>query len=156
METTYTTWKENTIRLIDKKTASFSEVLHKKTETNYLKRLLEKMATHAASPKELEVFQQQMDELVAAIPTKTGFEDKTIRRNFTKKKAKIKNTAVTKHKLVSKGYYIGMWMALGMALGMPWGVAFGNIALGLPIGLAIGVAIGSSLDAKAAKEGRIV
>ncbi len=156
METTYTIWKEKAIRTIEEKTAAFSEALHKKVETNYLKKLIEKMATHASSPETLATFQQQMDELIAAIPSVAGFEDKTIRRDFLKKKAKIKNIAVSKHKLVSKGYYIGLWMALGVALGMPWGVAFGNIALGLPIGLAVGLAIGSSLDAKAAKEGRVV
>jgi hypothetical protein len=156
MENTYTTWKDATIQAIEKKTVSFPEALHKKMETDYLKRLLEKMATHGASSETLVVFQEQMDELVATIPTSTGFTDKNIRRNFLKKKSKIKNTATTKHKLVHKGYYTGMWMALGMALGLPWGVAFGNIALGLPIGLAIGLAIGTSLDSKAAKEGRVV
>ncbi|WP_053002311.1 hypothetical protein [Kordia jejudonensis] len=156
METTYTIWKEKTIRSLDDKTASFSETLHKKVETDYLKRLLEKMATHAASPEDLRDFQQQMDALVAAIPSITGFQDKKLRRDFIKKKAKIKNTATSKHKLVNKGYYIGIWIALGVALGMPWGVAFGNVALGLPIGIAIGVAVGSSLDAKAAKEGRVL
>jgi len=139
METTYTIWKENTIRIIEEKTASFNETLHKKVETKYLKRLLEKKATHAASPDDLQEFQQQMEELVNAIPTTTGFEDKTIRYNFTKKKNKIKNTATSKHKLVTKGYYMSMWMAFGIALGMSWGVAFGNIGFGLPIGLAIGV-----------------
>ncbi|WP_298420748.1 hypothetical protein [uncultured Kordia sp.] len=156
METTYTLWKEQAIRSIEEKTASFSEILHKKIETAYLKRLLEKMSTHAASPEALITFQKQMDVLIEAIPSKFDFENKIVRRNFMKKKATIKNTATSKHKLVTKGYYISMWMGLGIGLGMPWGVAFGNIALGLPIGLAIGVAIGSSLDAKAAKEGRVV
>ena len=156
MESTYTTWKNETIHRIKQKTASFDEKLHKKVETDYLIRLIEKMTTHAPSPEELIVFQQQVDELVAAIPTEKGFNDKTIRRNFLNKKTKIKNTATIKHKLVYKGYYIGIWMALGMALGMPFGVAFGNIALGLPIGLSIGVAIGIWLDSKAVKEGRVV
>ncbi|QHI34952.1 hypothetical protein IMCC3317_02970 [Kordia antarctica] len=156
MESTYTVWKKSTIRTIEDKTTSFDETLHKKVETDYLKRLVEKMATHAASPETLIVFQKQMDALVAAIPTSTGFEDKELRRDFLKKKNKIKNTATIKHKLVHKGYYIGIWLAFGMALGISFGVAFGNIALGLSIGLAIGVAIGAWLDSKALKEGRIV
>jgi hypothetical protein len=156
METTYTDWKRAAIRSLDEKTTSFDESLHKKVETAYFKRLLDKMATHAASPEALEELQRQMDEFVQAIPTITGFDDKAIRKDFYKKKNKIKSTATSKHKLVSKGYYMSIWMALGMALGMPWGVAFGNIALGLPIGLALGVAIGTSLDSKAAKEGRVV
>jgi hypothetical protein len=156
METTYTAWKKNIIQLIEEKTASFDETLHKKVETAYVKRLLDKMATHSASPEALQDFQQQMEAFVAVIPTSEGFNDKTLRKDFYKKKNIIKNTATSKHKLVSKGYYMSIWIALGMALGMPWGVAFGNIALGLPIGLAIGLAIGTSLDRKAAKEGRVV
>jgi hypothetical protein len=156
METTYTAWKTDIIHSLEKKTASFDEAFHKKVETKYFRRLLEKMATHAASPETLHTFQIQMEEYVEAIPTKTGFQDKEIRRNFRKKKSKIKNDAIMKHKLVPKGYYTGMWMPLGMAFGMPWGFTFGNIALGLPLGLAIGLAIGAGLDAKAAKEGRVV
>ncbi|WP_298520905.1 hypothetical protein [uncultured Kordia sp.] len=156
MGLTYTDWKNTTLHTLHEKTASFDESLHKKVETEYFKRLLEKMATHAASPEALEAFQTQIDEYVAAIPYKTGFEDKEIRRNFLKKKAKIKSAAITKHKLVNKGFYVSLWMPLGMALGMPWGVAFGNIAFGLPIGLALGLAIGSWLDSKAIKEGRVV
>lgn len=156
MDTTYTIWKDEIIRKINKKTASFSEKLLKKVERDYFVKLLDKMATHAASPEALATFQQEMEDLVATIPTENGFNDKQIRRNFSKKKACIKNTATSKHKLVTKGYYTGIWMSLGIALGMPWGVAFGNIALGLPIGLAIGLAVGSSLDAKAEKEGKVI
>lgn len=156
MDTTYTIWKDEIIRKINKKTASLSQKLLKKVEKDYFIKLLEKMATHAASPETLATFQQNMEDLVAAIPTENGFNDKQTRRNFTKKKACIKNTATSKHKLVTKGYYTAIWMSLGIALGMPWGVTFGNIALGMPIGLAIGLAIGSSLDAKAAKEGRVI
>lgn len=156
MENTYTTWKDKTIHTINEKTASYNEELHKKAETDYLKRLLEKMATHAASPKALEDFKEQMDALVLAIPSQEGFDDKNLRRDFMKKKSSIKNTATTKHKLVYKGYYMSIWMSLGIAIGVSWGVALGNIAIGLPIGLAVGLAIGTSLDSKAAKEGRVV
>jgi len=156
MENTYTTWKDATIHTIEEKTASYTEEFHKKTETDYLKRLLEKMATHAASPKALEDFQEQMDALVLAIPSQEGFEDKNLLRDFMKKKTNIKNTATIKHKLVSKGYYMSIWMSLGIAIGVSFGVAFGHIAIGLPIGLVVGLAIGTSLDSKAAKEGRVV
>lgn len=157
MNTTYTHWKEEIHQEIDKRTASFSEPLHKKTETEYLKRLLEKMATHAASSDSLEEFRSDMEELVSLIPTVEGYNDKSKVRTFYKKKSKLKNTVTAKHKLVPKGYYMGIWMALGMALGMPWGLLlFDNIALGLPIGMVMGMIIGSSLDSKASKEGRVV
>ncbi len=156
METTYTTWKIATIRSLEDKTTALDTSLQKKVEVDYFKRLLEKMATHAASQEALNTFQTQMEAYIEAIPSQTGFNDKHVKRNFIKKKAKLKNTAITKHKLVNKGYYMSLWMPLGMAMGMPWGIVFGNIAFGLPIGLAFGLALGSWLDSKAAKEGRVV
>jgi hypothetical protein len=65
-------------------------------------------------------------------------------------------------KLVVKNHYRNLWLPLGMsAFGIPLGVAFGlsigNLAflgLGLPIGMGMGVAVGTSLDNKAANEGR--
>ena len=156
MENTYTDWKRAAIRSLDEKTTSFDESLHKKVETDYFKRLLEKMATHAASPEALKAFKTQIDAFIAAIPNKAGFEDKHTRRGFSKMKTKIKNAATMQHKLVHKGYHVSMWIPLGMAFGMPWGLVFDNIALGLPLGLVFGLAIGSWLDAKAQKEGRVV
>ena len=156
METTYTLWKQQQLEQIDQKTASYDEAQLKKAEIPYIKRLLEKMATHAKSQAALEDFQQQIETLIPLIPTKEKFEDKTARRPYCRKKSKIKNNAAIKHKLVHKGYYVSYWMPLGMAFGLPWGVTMGNIALGLPIGLAIGLAIGAGLDQKAAKEGRVV
>jgi len=156
MEITYTYWKTATIRDLEQKTAALDASLQKKVEAAYFKRLLEKMATHAASPEALIEFQTNMEEYIASIPSTIGFQDKQLRKNFVKKKAALKNLAVTKHKLVHKGFYVGLWMPLGMAIGMPFGVAMGNIVFGLPIGLAVGLVIGSLLDSKAAKEGRIV
>jgi hypothetical protein len=65
-------------------------------------------------------------------------------------------------KIVPKNYYRSLWTLLGMtSFGLPLGVAFGisigNIGLlglGLPIGMAIGLAVGTSMDKKAAAEGR--
>jgi hypothetical protein len=65
-------------------------------------------------------------------------------------------------KIVPKNYYRTMWTLLGMtSFGLPLGVAFGMamgniglLGLGLPIGMAIGLAVGTSMDKKAATEGR--
>ena len=65
-------------------------------------------------------------------------------------------------KIVPKNYYRTLWTLLGMtSFGLPMGVAFGMamgniglLGLGLPIGMAIGLAMGSSMDKKAAAEGR--
>lgn len=65
-------------------------------------------------------------------------------------------------KLVPKGHYQKQWMILGLsAFGIPIGVVFssatgnmGLLGLGLPIGMALGIAVGTTMDQKAAKEGR--
>jgi hypothetical protein len=65
-------------------------------------------------------------------------------------------------KLVQKNHYQRLWMVLGMsAFGLPLGIAFGAslgnmsfLGIGLPIGMVIGIAVGTSMDKKAAKEGR--
>ena len=74
-------------------------------------------------------------------------------------------SALQKHYgLIKPGHHQQTWMALGMAaFGIPLGVVFGvtlsNIAffaIGLPIGLAIGLGVGSSMDKKAAAEGKVL
>ncbi len=65
-------------------------------------------------------------------------------------------------KLVQKNHYQRLWMVLGMsAFGIPIGVALGAsqgqmglLGAGLPIGMVIGIAVGTSMDKKAADEGR--
>lgn len=66
------------------------------------------------------------------------------------------------HKIVPIKYYSKLWMVVGMsAFGLPIGVVLGSIignmgmlAIGLPFGMAIGIAVGTTMDTKAANEGR--
>lgn len=87
--------------------------------------------------------------------------------NDLKKIIKQKQTAIIKLvekelKIVPKAYYRNLWLAVGMsAFGLPIGVVFGLsmgnmglLAIGLPIGMAIGIGVGTSMDNKAAAEGR--
>jgi len=60
------------------------------------------------------------------------------------------------HKLVTDGYYTGLYLMFGTALGLLFGMAFENTALGLPIGIGIGIAIGSGLDAMTRKKGNAI
>ena len=91
----------------------------------------------------------------------------TVTGNDLKKIIKQKQTTIIKLvekelKIVPKAYYRNLWLAVGMsAFGLPIGVIFGlsmgNIgllAIGLPIGMAIGIGVGTSMDKKAAAEGR--
>jgi len=65
---------------------------------------------------------------------------------------KITRHLQKEHKLVTKGYYLGIGMAMGIAIG----AAADSTGMGLPIGIAVGLAIGRTLDDKANKEGRVI
>lgn len=67
-----------------------------------------------------------------------------------------------KTKIVPKAYYKKKWFTLGLGVfGMPIGIIIGNVTgnmgllgIGLPFGLLIGQFVGSSMDKRAAREGR--
>jgi hypothetical protein len=92
----------------------------------------------------------------------TSLKDKALHKMLKEKQTYIIKILEKEHKIVPINYYRNLWLAAGMgAFGLPIGVSFGllmgNIALlsiGLPIGMAIGVAVGTSMDKKAAAEGR--
>jgi len=85
-----------------------------------------------------------------------------LKKAIHKAQSNIIKLVVKELKIVPRSYYRNMWFAVGMtAFGLPIGVIFGmsmgNIglmAVGLPLGMLIGAIIGTSMDKKAAKEGR--
>lgn len=104
------------------------------------------------------------EEINQIISEKVNFsiDEKSLKKQLRSTYKAIIDLLRNKLNIVPKSYYRNMWMALGMTVfGMPIGVAIstaiGNIAmLGafLPIGMAIGLAVGSTMDKKAADEGR--
>ena len=78
------------------------------------------------------------------------------------KQAKIIKLVEKELKIVPIDYYKNMWSVLGMTLfGLPIGAAIGIsignlglLAVGLPLGLGIGYLLGTSMDKKAATDGR--
>ncbi|KGP72839.1 hypothetical protein [Pontibacillus yanchengensis] len=61
------------------------------------------------------------------------------------------------HKLVTKGYYMSVFISIGTGLGLVFGsLLFDQLALGLPIGFMLGIAIGAGLDEDAKKKGNVI
>ena len=61
------------------------------------------------------------------------------------------------HKLVTKNYYLSIYLSMGAGIGVVFGLLlFDNIGMGLPIGFGIGIAIGAGLDADAEKKGLVL
>jgi len=109
-------------------------------------------------PSEIQTY---INTQIAAVNALEGQEKKDSRQ-LRKHQQAILNRLTKELKLVPKNHYRTQWMVLGLsAFGIPIGAAFGlslgNMAFlgtGLPLGMVIGLAVGSSMDQKAAKEGR--
>lgn len=122
-----------------------------------LQALLQELNTRDLPPDTVAALQQRVQQLnESVLPPRPWL------RQLKQAQAAMLKQLEKDVKLVPRHYYRNLWMAVGMsAFGIPMGVLFGTIlknmgllGIGLPMGLAIGLAVGSSLDAKAAKEGR--
>lgn len=118
--------------------------------------MIKELHNHSLNHKVVSVVNTQIDLL------NKEYDEKQLRKLIRKGQHKIIQILATEHKIVPKGYYRNLWMAIGMSafgisMGTAFGVALGNMGLmgaGIPIGMAMGIAIGTSMDQKAAKEGR--
>lgn len=117
---------------------------------------------HALNQKELtESFATSSNEQIELL-NKLSDTDRSFKKQLIKTQTNISNRAIKELKYVPKNHYRNVWLAVGMAaFGIPFGVAlstvignFAFIGLGLPIGLSVGIAYGTSMDQRAAKEGR--
>lgn len=88
--------------------------------------------------------------------------EKELRKQIKKTQSSIIKLLEKELKLVTKNYYMTLWLAIGIsAFGVPFGVALGAIlgnmayiGIGIPIGMVIGMAVGSVMDKKVFEEGR--
>lgn len=143
---------------------SFPELINRpeissnnRLEKSYLnfKSLIDELETKSLTENCRKVVEDEIHLLNTVIDSK-------LLGQIRKSTLKITRIVEKESKLVPKGYYRMFWTSLGMsAFGIPIGVAFGAalknmglIGVGLPIGLGIGIAYGSSIDKKAAREGR--
>ncbi|HEX3030565.1 MAG TPA: hypothetical protein VHT34_14985 [Clostridia bacterium] len=88
--------------------------------------------------------------------TKTSPKYALLQKNIT-------NHLLKEHKLLTDGYYTGIYMCFGLAIGLSLGTAIASaihqmayMSMGLPIGIGIGLAIGARVDAKAKKDGLVI
>ena len=141
--------------ILEQKSAALSESVKKSYGYSYLQNAIQKVPGRISNEDELIDFQQKTEKLIFAFPSSEQV-DKSIRKEFSALLSSYKAMLLKKYKMVSKGYYLTIWMPLGIAIGMPWGLLFKNIALGLPLGIGVGMAIGGGLDKKAENEGRVL
>ncbi|HEY9063299.1 MAG TPA: hypothetical protein VIO64_22795 [Pseudobacteroides sp.] len=93
--------------------------------------------------------------------------DKSHLKNYMITLKKIISHLHKKHKLITAGHYIGIYMSMGTSLGMLCGMVIGLISnkgefqsigmsLGMCFGMSIGILIGTIKDSNAKKKGNVI
>ena len=152
-------WYEDVAKVINSYLDTLSQKERKKYKLDLLLRLARRVADFSAECGECQLLQPEIFTLaqnlsnLVHLPKQTA---KEARRRYFKTIKQITKHLQKKHKLVTEGYYKGIWMAIGPGISLALGAALGNPGVGAGIGVAIGLAIGSYLDKKAQKEGRVI
>lgn len=149
------TWLATQLAEIETKAQSFTSAERDKYNIDYLKNAIQIVPTKITVATELEQFKTTIEALLL-LPISRNEKGKLEGKAFFKSINELKISVQKQYNLVSKGYYVAIYLPLGVAIGLPFGLMFKNLALGLPIGLGIGLAIGNALDQKAKKEGRVI
>ena len=146
---------------IAKEISLYNNTLNKKDFKKYkldlLLRVAKRVDDFSATCGECQTFKQDITGLLQEIGYVVGMAmSGEKRKSYVRRINIIIKHLQKQHKLVSEGYYIGIWMAIGTATGVAIGAGSDNVGVGIPIGIGIGVAVGSYLDRKAKKEGRVI
>jgi hypothetical protein len=97
----------------------------------------------------------EIEKLVTQLRS-AGRMNKEQRRSYQGRMECMVSHLQKKHKLISEGQNLAIWLSIGTALGLVLGGIFGDTAIGIPVGVALGVGIGAALDAQAKKDGRVI
>ena len=148
-------WYNRTVKEINFHRDTFSKKEAKKYKLDLLLRVAKRLDDFSSYCGECQAFQQDITRLTEDLGN-ISLMSKDEQKSYSRTINNIVKHLQKKHKLVSKGQNMGIWMAIGTGIGTALGAAMGNPAIGTPLGIAIGLAIGSYLDKKAKEEGRVI
>lgn len=159
MEVIKSKWYEDTAKIIGSYQASLSQKEQKKYQLDLLLRLTGRVDEFSSGCGQCQVFQQEITEFTRGLGNLVQMPKQVTDKESKRNKQMLKT--ITKHlqkqhKLVTKGYYMGICTAISSVAGIVLGAVLDGIAFGMPIGIAIGAAVGTILDARAKKEGRVI
>ena len=149
-------WHEEISGKIGAYQSSLSNKEQKKYQLDLLQRVTRRVAGFYEACGECQLFQQEITAYVNELGNMIHLADNTRRKQYGKRLKQIVKHLQSQHKLVSKGYYVGIWTSIGTGIGVAIGAAMGTVGAGIPIGIGIGVVIGMMLDNKAKKEDRVI
>jgi hypothetical protein len=132
----------------------------KKYKLDLLLRVTKRIDDFSETCGECEAYKQDITNLVNEMSLLIQMPSKQGMKNHTAAINKMVGHLKKVHKLVDKGYYLGIGIGIGMAIGAAIGGVFGAVAdnpgIGTGVGIALGVAIGMYLDRKAKREDRVI
>ena len=152
-------WYIDIVKEIGRHKDKFSKRDYKKYKLDLLLRMAKRVASFSADCVECQNFQGEITKLAEDLGNLVQ-ASKEERKSYFKMINSILKHLQERHKLITEGENVGIWIGIGIAIGLGMGIAFGvgsdNIGVGIAIGVGIGIAIGSCMDAKAKKEGKVI
>jgi hypothetical protein len=149
-------WHRETTEKISSYQSSLSKKEQKKYQLDLLQRVTRRVAGFYDECGECQLFQQEITAYVNELGNMVQLSDNISRKRYAKRLKQTVRHLQSQHKLVPKGYYVGIWTSIGTGIGVAIGAGMGTVGAGIPIGIGIGVAIGMMLDAKAKREDRVI
>ncbi|MFC1912045.1 hypothetical protein ACFLXG_02675 [Chloroflexota bacterium] len=149
-------WYDNIAKQVNQLQVTLSEKDYEKYKLGLLLCVAERVAEFSPECGQCQIFQQDISALTQDVGNIIQLADKDKRKTHLKTINRIIGHLQKQHKLVTKGYYMGIGMVFGSAIGVTLGAAMDFFGSGIPIGIGVGMAIGAALDAKAKKEGRVI
>ena len=153
-------WYNRIVKEISQYQYSLNQKEAKKYKLDLLLRIAKRVDDFSHTCGECQMFQQEITRLTQELSLLVQMPSKEGIKSHTKAINGMVGHLKKVHKLVDKGYYLGIGIGIGMAIGAGLGAAFekavGNPGIGTAIGIALGVAIGRYLDKKAEREGRVI
>ena len=149
-------WYNRVAREIGIFQGSLNKKEAKKYKLDFLLKIAGRVDEFSGTCGECQLFQQEITRLIQELSLLIQMPGKEGIKSYRRSIDKITKHLQKVHKLVTKGYYVGIWMAIGTGIGVALGAALGNPGIGPALGIGIGLAIGTYLDRKAKKEGRVL
>ena len=149
-------WYNRTVKEINLYTDTLGKDGVKKYKLDLLLRLAARVDDFSSQCGECQLLQQEITRIIQELSLLIQMPDKEGRKSYLKMINNITKHLQKKHKLVTKGYYIGIAMAIGFGISTAIGAALDKAGIGPAVGIVLGLAIGGYLDKKAEKEGRVI
>ena len=152
-------WYDEMAEKIRKFRDKFGEKSYKNYKLEYGLRVAKRVDSFSAKCDECSDFREEITEFVGNLAEPTS-STKGERKNRSRVIDNVTDHLLKRHRLVTKGQYVGKWPPIGLIMGILFGVTVGDggvgVVVGMVAGVIIGAAIGTLLDTIAKKKGRII